>query len=218
MREINAIAQTIDSKDNLLDALRTAGRAYRETPEKKSGFFHGKDGLNRAIYLENLEQQDLVSLFAVLYAVMCPRGFFNCFESRSSALAQTLAQLIIRGSYISTYGCGDHIDSDNLESTVLHNNVLQDSKANPSASRHYNLGGAGSTIYDKEDGLRVILEQTRKKMSVIDQKYFDDKVSLFKKTLVKEQSGDQPMRSFGNESVTSETDAVCGSTYRLHEV
>ena len=203
-----AIETMIASPEALKTGLIEGAKIYIETPKDqyKPGISHGEVGLNRAENLQslrNIKENDLEKLFAILYAVMCPHGLSNFFESRSTYLAQCVAISLIQGSYehyTGSFSTDLNPNKNNLKSTALQTALINASKnaLDSLDSCHSQLGS--STVYAKEKALRWMLEKTREKMSKEEKKVFDSHVSIFKKALVQKPSQDIAMSSLTNDS------------------
>lgn len=147
---------------------------------------YGKTRANNLKTLaENIDAENHIALFALLYALLDPTYFVKLW--RSTRLAGCIAHALIEGDYTCTvifhYDYDGFSERDSLKSDVFEPSILEHSKKE---SRNWMICStgelSGTFSYDKLQGMRNIALQLRDKMPSEDAVKFDSTARLFKRT------------------------------------
>lgn len=185
MRDRHTWESDISSWRYLKQGLITgAGRYSRIYPTASR---YGKTRANNLKMLtENIDAENHIALFALLYALLDPTYFVKLW--RSTRLAGCIAHTLIEGDYTCTVIFHYDYDSfsepvNNLRSNVFESSILEPSKKE---SRNWMICSmdelSGTFSYDKLQGVRNIALQLRDKIPSEDAVKFDSTVRLFKRT------------------------------------
>lgn len=195
---LDAIGSIIQSQDALQKAIIDGAQGYldavhgKNTPAAakantlKTSNIHGKIGEQRAQHLLQLtpQQNDLVSLFALLYATMgpCDTLLKLIFESHSEWLAACISNAIILGDEFicTTEIVAEEYESVALSSTIITETELESAKNDRDCYVDVSINNTFVLHFQKASAIRSALSNAHRKITGTEKIQFDEQVRFFK--------------------------------------